>query len=81
MAKVKVTYAIDESVVRAARMRAARTNRRDSEVVDAALREYLGITLFEELTELARTRPAISLDEVVAEQHAARNEAADADRP
>jgi hypothetical protein len=81
MAKVKVTYAIDESVVRAARMRAARTNRRDSEVVDAALREYLGITLFEELTELARTRPAISLDEVVAEQHAARNEAANADRP
>ena len=81
MAKVKVTYAIDESVVRAARMRAARTNRRDSEVVDAALREYLGITLFEELTELARTRPAISMDEVVAEQHAARNEAADADRP
>ena len=81
MAKVKVTYAIDESVVRATRMRAARTDRRDSEVVDAALREYLGITLFEELTELARTRPAISLDEVVAEQHAARNEAADADRP
>ena len=81
MAKVKVTYAIDESVVRAARMRAARTNRRDSDVVDEALREYLGITLFEELKELARTRPAISLDEVVAEQHAARKEAADADRP
>ena len=81
MGKVKVTYAIDESVVRAVRMLAARTNRRDSEVVDAALREYLGITLFEELRELARTRPAISLDEVVAEQHAARKEAADADRP
>jgi hypothetical protein len=81
MAKVKVTYAIDESVVRAARMRAARTNRRDSEVVDEALREYLGITLLEELKELARTHPAISLDEVVAEQHAARKEAADADRP
>jgi hypothetical protein len=81
MAKVKVTYAIDESVVRATRLRAARTNRRDSEVVDAALREYLGMTLFDELREMARARPPISLEEIVAEQHAARNEAADADRP
>jgi Arc/MetJ family transcription regulator len=81
MVNMRVTYAIDESVVQAVRALALRTNRRDSEVVEAALREYLGITLFEELRELARTRPAISLDEVVAEQHAARNEAADADRP
>jgi Arc/MetJ family transcription regulator len=81
MVNMRVTYAIDESVVQAVRALALRTNRRDSEVVEAALREYLGITLFEELRELARTRPAISLDEVVAEQHAARKEAADADRP
>ena len=81
MVKVKVPYAIDESVVRAVRTLAVTTNRRESEVVEAALREYLGLTLLEELEELARTRPAVSLDEVVAEQHAARNEAADADRP
>jgi hypothetical protein len=81
MGKVKVTYAIDESVVRAARMLAVRTNRRDSEVVDAALREYLGITLFEELRAIAATQPPISLEEVVAEQHAARDEASRADHP
>jgi hypothetical protein len=81
MAKVKVTYAIDEAVVRATRMRAARTHRRDSEVVDAALREYLGMTLFDELREIAGARPPITLEEVVAEQHAAREEAPRADRP
>jgi hypothetical protein len=81
MAKMKVTWAIDESVVRATRVRALRTHRRDSEVVDEALREYLGIAMWDELKALARTRPPISMEEVVAEQHAARKEAADADRP
>jgi hypothetical protein len=80
MAKMKVTYAIDESVVRATRLRAARTNRRDSEIVDAALREYLGMALFDELREIAAARPPITIEEVVAEQHAAREEAARADR-
>jgi hypothetical protein len=40
--KKKVTVYVDEDVMRAARVRAARTDRRDSEVVEDALRAYLG---------------------------------------
>ena len=40
--KKKVTLYVDEDVMRAARVRAARTDKRDSEVVEDALRAYLG---------------------------------------
>lgn len=43
MAKVKTTLSIDEGLMRQVRVRAARTGRRDSEVLEAALREGLGI--------------------------------------
>ena len=67
----KVTYSLDGDVVRATRVHAARTDRRDSEVVEAALRSYLGLDLLEELWRSAAGSP-LSLEEVVAEQHAAR---------
>ena len=67
----KVTYAIDEDVVRAARVHAARTDRRDSEVVEEALRSYLGIDLLQELWAASADSEA-TLEEVVAEQHASR---------
>jgi hypothetical protein len=70
-AQKKVTYAIDEDVVRAARVHAARTDRRDSEVVEQALKAYLGLDLLQELWAAAGASPA-TLDEVVAEQHASR---------
>jgi plasmid stability protein len=43
MAKVKTTLSIDEGLIREVRVRAARTGRRDSEVLEAALREGLGV--------------------------------------
>lgn len=43
MGKVKTTLSIDEGLMRQVRVRAARTGRRDSEVLEAALREGLGI--------------------------------------
>jgi plasmid stability protein len=43
MARVKTTLAIDEGLIRQVRVRAARMGRRDSEVLEAALREGLGI--------------------------------------
>jgi hypothetical protein len=43
MAKVKTTLSIDERLMRQVRVRAARTGRRDSEVLEAALREGMGI--------------------------------------
>ena len=43
----KVTLYVDEDVLRAARVRAARTDRRDSDVVEDALRSYLGLDVVE----------------------------------
>ena len=43
MARLKTTLSIDEALMRQVRVRAARTGQRDSEVLEAALREGLGI--------------------------------------
>jgi len=74
MARVKVTYVVDENVARATRVHAARMDRRDSEVVEAALRSYLGLGLLDELWATAAGLPPVTLDDVVDEQHAARAE-------
>jgi hypothetical protein len=47
--KQKVTLYIDGEVLRATRVRAARTDKRDSDVVEAALRAYLGFDLLERI--------------------------------
>ena len=44
MAKKKTTVYLDESVLRATKVFAARTGRREYEIVDAALRGYLGMS-------------------------------------
>ncbi len=72
--KRKVTLYVDEDVMRAARVRAARTDKRDSEVVEEALRAYLGFTAIagvwarSDLTEDDAVRLAVE------ETHAARAE-------
>jgi hypothetical protein len=45
--KRKVPFYVAEDVLRAARVRAARSDRRDSEVVEEALRAYLGFDVVE----------------------------------
>jgi hypothetical protein len=55
MAKVKTTLSIDERLMRQVRVRAARTGRRDSEVLEEALRQGLGI--------IERTRAKANLTE------------------
>jgi hypothetical protein len=47
MAKTKTTIYIDAEVMRAARILAARSGRRDSDVVEDALREYTGLAVVE----------------------------------
>jgi hypothetical protein len=47
--KRKVTLYVDEMVLRAARVRAARLDKRDSEVVEDALRAYLGFDAVEQV--------------------------------
>jgi hypothetical protein len=53
MARSKATVYLDPEVLRAARVHAARTGRRDSDVVEDALREYLGLGLLQRIWEKA----------------------------
>jgi hypothetical protein len=72
--KKKVTLYVDEDVMRAARVRAARSDKRDSEVVEDALRAYLG---FDVLTSVWG-RSGLTEDEAmrlaIEETHAVRAE-------
>lgn len=51
-AKLKVTIYLDSDVLRAARVRAARAGKRDSEVVEEALRAYLGVAALDQAQSL-----------------------------
>jgi hypothetical protein len=51
MSKVRTTLTIDESVMKAVKMRAARTGRGDSQVIEESLRRDMGLDLFERLWE------------------------------
>lgn len=49
MPKVRTTLTVDEEVLRAVKVNAARTGRGDSEVIEAALRRELGLDLLDRL--------------------------------
>ncbi len=49
MPKVRTTITLDERVLRALRVRAAREGRADGELIEAALRRDLGFDLLQEL--------------------------------
>jgi hypothetical protein len=49
MARAKTTVYLDEELLRAAKVQAARTGRRDYEVFEEALRQYLGLGVLEEV--------------------------------
>lgn len=68
MAKVKTTLSIDEGLMRQVRVRAARTGRRDSEVLEAALREGLGII------DRIRAKAGLAEDEALDLAHRAVHE-------
>ena len=77
VAKQRATFSLDQDVLRATRVAAARSGRRDSEIVEDALRSYLALGVLEEIW---RSRPsgAPDLSDEKAlqlardEQHAAR---------
>jgi hypothetical protein len=72
MAKTRTTLTIDEEVLRAVKIRAARTGKADSEVIEQSLRRDLGLDLLEEVWK----RNDLSEDEAIGlaveAQHAAR---------
>jgi hypothetical protein len=49
VAKVRTTLTIEEEILRAVKVRGARTGKGDSEVIEAALRRELGFDLLERL--------------------------------
>jgi hypothetical protein len=51
MSKVRTTLTIDESVMRAVKLRAARTGRGDSNVIEESLRRDLDLDLLDRLWE------------------------------
>jgi plasmid stability protein len=59
MAKVKTTLSIDEDLMRQVRIRAARTHRSQSDVLESALREGLGVI------ERIRAKAGLSEDEAL----------------
>lgn len=74
MAKARTTLSIDEDVLRSTRVAAARRGLRDSDVVEAALRAYLGFAVIDEV----RARVAMTEEQaeafVEAEVYAPRAE-------
>ena len=49
--KVRTTLTVDEDVLRAVKLRAARTGKGDSEVIEDSLRRDLGLDLLDRLWE------------------------------
>ena len=72
--KKKVTLYVDEEVMRAARVRAARTDKRDSEVVEDALRAYLGFDVLAAVWARSDLGDREAMRLAVEETHAARAE-------
>jgi len=70
--KVRTTLTIDDGVLKAVRVRAARAGRGDSEVIEEALRRDLGLDFLEQMWERT-SLPADEAEEMAVEaQHATR---------
>jgi hypothetical protein len=72
--KRKLTVYLDPEVARAAKVRAARLDKRDSEVIEDALRAHLGIAALDEAQRLSTLTEDEALKLANAEVHAARSE-------
>ena len=72
MPKVRTTLTIDEDVLRAVKVRAARLGKGDSEVIEAALRRELGLDVLERLWARSDLREEEAVGLAVEAQHASR---------
>jgi Ribbon-helix-helix protein, copG family len=72
VARVRTTLTIDEDVLRWVKVRAARTGKGDSQVIEEALRRDLGLDLLERLWERNRLDDAEAAELAVEAQHATR---------
>jgi hypothetical protein len=72
MAKVRTTLTIDDSVMKAVKIRAARTGRGHSEVIEESLRRDMGLDLLERLWERNRLSEKQATTLAVEAQHVTR---------
>ena len=72
MAKARTTITLDERVLRAVRVKAARSGRRDSDVIEEALRRDLGFDLLERVWQTADLDEDEALRLAVEAQHESR---------
>ena len=68
----KTTVYVDETVLRAARVAAARTGRRDYQVVEDALRSYLGMELLDKVSKRSSLDETEALTIAYRETHRSR---------
>jgi len=72
MSKVRTTLTIDGDVLRAVKVRAARTGRGDSQVIEDALRRDLGLDVLERLWQSADLPENEAAEFAVEAQHESR---------
>lgn len=62
MPKTRTTLTIDAEVLRAVKLRAARTGKGDSEVIEDAVRNALGLDLLDKIWAKADMEPEAAMD-------------------
>jgi len=72
MPKVRTTLTIDENVLRAVKVRGARTGKGDGEVIEEALRRQLGFDLLDRLWQSSDLDETEALELAVEAQHKTR---------
>ena len=72
MAKVRTTLTVDEEVLRAVKIRGARTGKGDSEVIEDALRRDFGLDLLDRLWRRNDLTEEQAIELAVEAQHATR---------
>lgn len=73
MAKVRTTLTVDDEVLRAVKIKAARTGRGDSEIIEDALRRDLGLDVLEQLWAKAEMEPDEAMELALEAQHETRS--------
>ncbi|MCC7076865.1 MAG: ribbon-helix-helix protein, CopG family [Acidimicrobiia bacterium] len=72
MAKTRTTLTIDEDILRAVKVRAARTGKGDSEVIEDAVRQALGLDLLDRLWARNDLDETAAVEVAVEAQHRTR---------
>ena len=72
MAKVRTTLTVDSEVLRAVKVRAARTGKGGSQVIEEALRRDLGLDLLDRLWARSQLSEEEAIALAVEAQHAVR---------